>query len=216
MIDEKLLRYLLAHIPDRKPFFKEMEQFAQRHAVPIMDLYSMETVLVLLNMFRPKKILEIGTAIGYSALRMADATGAKIVTIERDVDRYELAKANIAIENKEDQITIIKGEAFEVFHEVSAVAPFDCLFIDAAKGQYQKFFETFTPLLTDHSVVITDNVLFKGYVIADEGENKRLHKLGKKIDRYNNWLNDHPDFHTVILPVGDGLAISVKKSGARA
>ncbi len=214
MIDGKLLSYLLKQIPERKPFFKEMEQYARKHAVPIMDLYSMQTVLVLLNMFRPKKILEIGTAIGYSALRMADATNAKIVTIERDDNRYEMAKANIALENKEGQITLIKGDAFEVFHEVSAVAPFDCLFIDAAKGQYQKFFETYTPLLTDHSLVITDNVLFKGYVIGNEGENKRLHKLGEKIDRYNNWLIHHPDYQTVILPVGDGIAISVKKSAS--
>lgn len=214
MIDGKLLSYLYKQIPERKPFFKEMEHYARRHAVPIMDLYSMETVLVLLNMFRPKKILEIGTAIGYSALRMADATGAKIVTIERDDDRYEMAKANIALENKEEQITLIKGDAFEVFHKVSAVAPFDCLFIDAAKGQYQKFFETYTPLLTDRSLVITDNVLFKGYVIGNEGENKRLHKLGEKIDRYNNWLIHHPDYQTVILPVGDGIAISVKKSAS--
>lgn len=211
MIDEKLLNYLHKKLPESEPFFKEMEQYAREHKVPIMDAYSMEMVVMLLKIMRPKNILEIGTAIGYSALRMNDATGANIVTIERDEDRYMLAESFIAQKNKQDQITIIKGDALEVADEIAAYAPFDCLFIDAAKGQYQRFFETYTHLLSDHSVIITDNVLFKGYVYSDKGENKRLQKLGQKIDRYNDWLVHHPDYHTIILPVGDGVAISTKK-----
>ncbi|WP_033828339.1 O-methyltransferase [Bacillus andreraoultii] len=211
MIDEHLLKYLYDQLPGVKPLYRQIEQYASERNVPIMDRYSMETVLQILRIYQPKTILEIGSAIGYSALRMADETGAKVVTIERDEERFVQAEQNIARDHKEDQIVLIKGDAFEVVTQVRAYAPFDCIFIDAAKGQYQKFFELYTPFSNDRSLIITDNVLFKGYVYRDDGENKRLQKLGKKIDRYNDWLVHHPDYQTIILPVGDGIAISLKK-----
>lgn len=171
----------------------------------------METVLQILRIFQPTKILEIGTAIGYSVLRMSDATNAQIVTIERDEERIKTAEAYIEKANKSDQIVLLKGDAFDLLNEVRTHGPFDCLFIDAAKGQYKRFFENFTPFLSNRSLIITDNVLFKGFVYEYETENKRLQKLGKKINQFNDWLINHPDYHTVILPVGDGIAITVKK-----
>jgi predicted O-methyltransferase YrrM len=211
MLDQNLIAYLYEKLPKRTNLFQEMEQLAKDNHVPIMDPYSMETVLQILRIFQPTKILEIGTAIGYSALRMSDATNAQIVTIERDEERIKTAEAYIEKANKSDQIVLLKGDAFDLLNEVRTHGPFDCLFIDAAKGQYKRFFENFTPFLSNRSLIITDNVLFKGFVYEYETENKRLQKLGKKINQFNDWLINHPDYHTVILPVGDGIAITVKK-----
>src|SRR5690606_29745392 len=102
MFDQNLLSYLNSKLPERTSFFQEMEHNANENHVSIMDPYSMETVLQLLPMFQPKSILEIGTAIGYSALRMTHATGAKIVTIERDEERYEQAELNIQKANMKE------------------------------------------------------------------------------------------------------------------
>ncbi|MCU9592928.1 O-methyltransferase [Caldibacillus thermolactis] len=211
MLDQNLIAYLYEKLPKRTNLFQEIEQLAKDNHVPIMDPYSMETVLQILRIFQPTKILEIGTAIGYSALRMSDATNAQIVTIERDEERIKTAEAYIEKANKSDQIVLLKGDAFDLLNEVRTHGPFDCLFIDAAKGQYKRFFENFTPFLSNRSLIITDNVLFKGFVYEYETENKRLQKLGKKINQFNDWLINHPDYHTVILPVGDGIAITVKK-----
>lgn len=211
MLDQNLIAYLYEKLPKRTNLFQEIEQLAKDNHVPIMDPYSMETVLQILRIFQPTKILEIGTAIGYSVLRMSDATNAQIVTIERDEERIKTAEAYIEKANKSDQIVLLKGDAFDLLNEVRTHGPFDCLFIDAAKGQYKRFFENFTPFLSNRSLIITDNVLFKGFVYEYETENKRLQKLGKKINQFNDWLINHPDYHTVILPVGDGIAITVKK-----
>ena len=211
MLDQNLIAYLYEKLPKRTNLFQEMEQLAKDNHVPIMDPYSMETVLQILRIFQPTKILEIGTAIGYSVLRMSDATNAQIVTIERDEERIKTAEAYIEKANKSDQIVLLKGDAFDLLNEVRTHGPFDCLFIDAAKGQYKRFFENFTPFLSNRSLIITDNVLFKGFVYEYETENKRLQKLGKKINQFNDWLINNPDYHTVILPVGDGIAITVKK-----
>jgi predicted O-methyltransferase YrrM len=211
MIDEKLLDYLHKKLPERSSLFQEMEQYAKEENVPIMDAYSMETVLQLLRMFQPKRILELGTAIGYSASRMAAVVQAIIVTIERDEERYKVAEEYFNKQEIQERIHLLKGDAFDLVEEAKKYGPYDCLFIDAAKGQYKRFFESFTPFLSETSMIITDNVLFKGYVYEDDIENKRLQKLGKKIDGFNDWLINHPDYNTIILPVGDGIAISIKK-----
>ncbi|MCU9613964.1 O-methyltransferase [Caldibacillus lycopersici] len=211
MMNEKLLDYLYEKIPKRSPLFEEMEQYAKEEHVPIMDPYSMETLLLLLQLYKPKAILEIGAAIGYSALRMASRTDAKIVTVERDEKRISDAKKFINQANKADQIVLLEGDAFDLVDQVAAYAPFDCMFIDAAKGQYQRFFEAFEPYMAESHVIITDNVLFRGFVYNGQYENKRLANLAKKIDQYNHWLITNQAYQTVILPVGDGMAISIKK-----
>ena len=212
MQNEKLHAYLDELIEKRPELLDKMEQYAKENAVPIMELSGIESMLQLLRIQKPRVILEIGTAIGYSALRMAYALPeCKIMTIERDVSRYELAEKFFLQAEKTSQIVLIKGDALEVEAAVKAYAPFDTIFIDAAKGQYQKFFEIYSRYLTEDGVIITDNVLFKGLVYADEIDNKRKKNLVKKIKNFNEWLMKHPDYDTVILPVGDGVAISKKR-----
>ncbi|RID83967.1 O-methyltransferase [Mesobacillus zeae] len=189
-----------------------MEAFAAENGVPIMEPAGMEALLQILRIQEPKAILEVGTAIGYSALRMAEALpAAQIVTIERDEDRCRLAASYIGRAGKDEQVTLIAGDALEAAEQAVNHAPFDALFIDAAKGQYQKFFEIYEPLLKQGGVVMTDNVLFKGLVAETEIENKRTRRLVNKIDAFNRWLVSHPGYDTIIIPAGDGIAVSRKR-----
>lgn len=212
MESSELNLYIESLATERDPVISEIEQYAKEHNVPIMELVGIEAMLQILRIQNPTKILEIGAAIGYSAIRMANAAKeASIITIERDKERFEKALINIKKSNTEKQIQIFFGDALELIAEISAKGPFDVLFIDAAKGQYKRFFESYEHLLSPNGLIITDNVLFKGLVINEEIENKRIRSLVKKIKAYNRWITSHPDYETVILPVGDGLAISKKR-----
>ncbi len=211
MIPSEIETYLHSLIPDRDPLLMDMEKFAKDHNVPIMELIGIETLLQLLRLIQPKNILEIGTAIGYSAIRMARAIPhVSIVTLERDEERYNKALYYIDQANNKDQIKVILGDALEVNLQQS----FDVIFIDAAKGQYTKFFEKFEPLLSENGVIISDNVLFKGLVALNASDNRRTKSLVKKIQDYNEWLMQHTSYDTTILPIGDGIAIS-KRRGER-
>lgn len=217
MISKEVAHYIEQFFPERDEQIKEMERYAEQHRVPIMDMAGIETMLQLLKIAKPKKILEIGTAIGYSAIRMAKALpDANIVTIERDRERYERALFYIDKTGTSGQIRVIFGDALDVCGDVAKYAPFDVIFIDAAKGQYQRFFQMYEPLLEESGIIITDNVLFKG-LVATEGpiENKRIRQLVSKIRRYNEWLIGRTDYETVILPIGDGIAISRKRGEKR-
>ena len=212
MIDEQLQEYIDQLLPPRKGILADMEAYAKEHQVPIMEPAGIELMLQMLRLKKAEIILEVGTAIGYSALRMAYALpSAKIVTIERDEERLSKAKAYIKEANKESQIMTIFGDALETATQVSQIGTFDAVFIDAAKGQYQRFFEIYTAFLKPGGMVIIDNVLFKGLVATQDTTNKRIKSLVKKIDDFNRWLMTHPDYDTVILPVGDGVAISMKR-----
>jgi predicted O-methyltransferase YrrM len=212
LIDEKLQTYIESKILARNELLTEMERYAKRQNVPIMELIGIEALLQILRIHKPKTILEVGTAIGYSALRMSYALPeATIITIERDEERSSLAQEYIEQAGKSSEIVLIKGDALEVEEEIKFYAPFDAIFIDAAKGQYHRFFDLYSKYLSQNGIVITDNILFKGLVCQDQIENKRIRSLVKKIDSYNDWLMKHPDFETAILPVGDGIAISTKR-----
>ena len=188
-MDEQVSQYIEKMLPARNPFFLQLEQEAVEDKVPIMDLTGIEVMLQYMRIQQPKRILEIGAAIGYSGLRMAEALpNCEIITIELDDDRYQQAVNNIQAFGREQQITVLKGNALEVYDEVAKFGEYDAIFIDAAKGQYQKFFELYSPLLTENGCVYTDNVMFRGFVAYDDIENKRLRKLAEKINRYNEWM----------------------------
>lgn len=212
MINEELQTYIENKIPTRTALFQEMEEYADEENVPIMELIGIEALLQILRIHHPKKILEVGTAIGYSALRMSFALpDTKIITIERDEERAQMAEKYIERAGRKDQILLIRGDALEVEELINDFGPFDAIFIDAAKGQYQKFFEMYSKLLSKNGIILTDNILFKGLVSQDHIENKRIRSLVKKIDLFNDWLMNHPDYDTAIFPVGDGIAISKKR-----
>ncbi|MDF2558485.1 MAG: O-methyltransferase [Bacillales bacterium] len=199
---------------ERNPLLQEMEQFAKEKNIPIMELNGIDTMLHFMKIGNVKSICEIGTAIGYSALRMVSALpGSTICTIERDLERYELARKYISRSNNAKQISIIFGDALEDEDKVAKSAPFDALFIDAAKGQYQRFFEIYEKYVVPGGIIFTDNVLFKGLLEEkiEVIESKRTRQLVTKIARFNDWLIKNENYETVIIPTGDGLAVSIKK-----
>lgn len=207
--------YIESHLPKRPEKFEKLEAYALEHHVPIMEPYGMEVLLQWLRVQKPKRILEIGTAIGYSSSRIVDTLGdVEIVTIERHEGRYNEALQNIKELGYENNITCIYGDALEVGDEVKKHGMFDALFIDAAKGQYKRFMDLYSPLVVPGGIIYSDNILYKGYVATDETDDltRRQRALIRKIQGYNEWLCQHDDYQTVILPVGDGIAISVKNS----
>ncbi|SET78117.1 Predicted O-methyltransferase YrrM [Oceanobacillus limi] len=211
-MDENITKYLLDLVPEDKEWIKDLKKQAEADRVPIMDTIGIEFLLQLIRLHKPNRILEIGTAIGYSALRMLEANPeGEIVTIEKDDNRYNQAIENINKRNKHTNIQVIHGDALEELEKLlNQGEKFNCIFIDAAKGQYQRFFELSSPLLQDNGIIITDNVLFRGYVAEPNFDHPRYKKMVEKIRSYNAWLMNHPDYTTTILPIGDGVAVSYK------
>nr|WP_143804746.1 O-methyltransferase [Paraliobacillus ryukyuensis] len=204
--------YLQSLLEESAEWARQLEEYAKENHVPIMEPLGMQFLMQLIRLKQPNKIVEIGAAIGYSALRMQEAyPEATITTIERDEERYQEARKNVTAYDKQGKIHLIFGDALECSNEIEKKGPFDLLFIDAAKGQYQRFFELYAPMLTTDGVIITDNVLFKGLVADPTKADKRKQKLANKIKAYNTWLTSHPDYNTSIVPVGDGVAITTKK-----
>lgn len=204
--------YMESFIQPRNALLLEMEQYAKDHHVPIMQLTGIDVLNQLLRIQKPTSILEIGTAIGYSALRMAYALPeCRIVTIERDAERVQLAKSYIARSEVEDRIHVIEGDALEV--EVTSIhSTYDAVFIDAAKGQYLKFFEKYSPLVPSGGVLYIDNMYMHGLSdlnIQDVPRRKRT--MIRNLKQFTDWIMQHPDYTSVFFPVGDGLLICLKR-----
>lgn len=203
--------FLESFIKPRNEILLEMEQYAHEHFVPIMQLDAIEVLLQMLRLQNPKTILEIGSAIGYSALRMAEALpDSKIVTIERDESRAQLAKVFISKANKSQQITLITGDALEV--ELNPNDKYEALFIDAAKGQYLKFFEKYSPLVPSGGAIYIDNMYLHGLSdLPIEQVPRRKRTMVRNLRKFTDWIMNHPDYTSTFFPVGDGLLICIKR-----
>jgi predicted O-methyltransferase YrrM len=214
LVSNEVNQYIENLIPARPESIQSIEQYALENDVPIMELAGMETLLTFVRLKRPERILEVGTAIGYSAIRMALACStAEVVSIERDEERHNIAQENVKKFNLQDRVTLLLGDANDLQEQVEHYAPYDFIFIDAAKGQYQNFFDHYSSMLSPEGVVITDNILFRGYVVDGSGiESRRRRALVRKIRNFNSYIMQHPDFHSSILPVGDGMMVSVRKN----
>lgn len=192
---------------------REMEEFAAQNRIPIMDRSGIETFIGLLRIQRPKFILEIGSAIGYSAIRMVSALeGASVVTIERDNERYASAVEYIERSGFRDRITIIEGDALLLPDESLPTLKYDALFIDAAKGQYKRFFEKYSEHLAQGGIIYCDNMFMHGAVmLPDEEVPKRNRTMIRNLKEFTSWVMKHPNYETSLLPVGDGILVAVKK-----
>ncbi|WP_409178158.1 O-methyltransferase [Brevibacillus fortis] len=201
--------YVSSLVPERSPLLKRLEQEAAEENIPIVQLASAQVMRMLLLLHRPKAILEVGTAIGYSTIWLAEAAPeARIVTMDIDEDRLVRARENIKEAGCADRVEILSRDATLGLPESYQ---FDCLFIDAAKGQYRVFLDLYLPLLREGGLVISDNVLFRGLVATPEEAGKRQRPMVDKLLSYNSHLMERPDLETTFIPVGDGLAISLKK-----
>ena len=188
---------------------EKIEEYAKINNIPIMEKEGIEFLTNYIKEKNIKNILEIGSAIGYSAIKMCLVDeNIKVTTIERDEKRYLEAVKNIKEFNFEDRITIIHDDAFNV--EINGL--FDLIFIDAAKSQYIKFFEKFKTNLNDNGVIISDNLDFHGLVNGDyESYSRNVKGIVRKLKNYINFLNENEEFETEFIKIGDGIAITHKK-----
>lgn len=204
------------NVNNKTSFLKELYQIGLMNDVPIISDDSLMVVLSIMKAKNAKKILEIGTAIAYSAISfVSDDETRHVDTIERDEKMYNEAKKNIMKVKYENNINIIFEDA-NLVDTSKFEKKYDVIFIDAAKAQYKKFFEKYIPFLKDDGIVITDNILFHGCVEQVVFDNKldlskNVRKMAEKLDVYNHYLNTLDDFKTYYLNIGDGLAITVRK-----
>ena len=195
---------------DKYALIREMKQYAEVNNVPIMMDEGIDFLTTFILKNHVKNVLEIGTAIGYSAIMMALVDpNLKITTIERDEIRYLEALKNVKSFDLENRITLIYNDAFNVKLDEK----FDLIFIDAAKAQNIKFFEMFERNLEYRGVIITDNLKFHGLVDKKEEEikSKNLRSLVRKIKDYIDYLKTNEKYNTEFFEVGDGISVSKRK-----
>ena len=188
---------------------EEIEKYAKEENVPIMQKDGIEFLTNYIRENNIKNILEIGSAIGYSAIKMALVDNdIKITTIERDENRYNIAVKNIKNFNLENRINIILGDALET--DIEGI--YDLIFIDAAKSQYIRFFEKYELNLKQGGIIVTDNLSFHG-LVEDESKttNRNTKQLVRKIRKYIDYLKNNDNYETVFYKLGDGIAISKKR-----
>ena len=190
---------------------KEMEAYAQEHYVPIMQQEGIVFLQGLIQEKHCREILEIGCAIGYSAIQMARMDeNIHVVTIERDESCIQEARNNIRKCGMENQIELIEGDALNI--EVPGC--FDLIFIDAAKAQYIKFFEKYKQHLKPNGIIVSDNLKFHGLVEHPELIQKRNKRaLVRKIKQYIDFLQHNEEYETVFYDLGDGVSLSKKRNG---
>jgi len=188
---------------------REIKQYALDHKVPIMVDQGIDFLTRFIEEHQVKSVLEVGTAIGYSAIMMAlSSPDVKITTIERDQERYMEAVKNVKKLDLEDRITLVFNDALDV--EVDGT--FDLIFLDAAKGQNIRFFEKFERNLAEHGAIITDNMDFHGLVNQDEESmSKNLRGLVRKIKDYEEFLKNNENYEVKFMTIGDGIAVAIKK-----
>ena len=194
-----------------KEHILEMEKYAIDNNVPIIEKKSIMHIMKFIKEHNVLSVLEIGSAIGYSAILMASSTkDVTVTTIERDEVRYMECLKNVKKCGMEKKINVVFQDALEL--NLSEDLRYDLIFIDAAKGQYTKFFEKYKHFLNPGGAIITDNIKFHGFV----GESAKLDKgnlksLVEKIENYVDFLKNNAEFDTKFIDVGDGLAISTWK-----
>jgi len=205
--------YIASHIQDRPELLSTMEQFAKENHVPIMELVAIESLLQFLRLQQPKSILEIGSAIGYSAIRMAlTLPEAVLTTIEKDEGRFAIARDYLKQSGLTDRVEIVHGDALEVDIQSFAHSRYDALFIDAAKGQYHRFFDKYSPLVPSGGVIYCDNMLMHGFMEIDIKEvPRRKRTMVRNLREFTAWLMNHEEYVTTFLPIGDGITISIKR-----
>lgn len=210
--DERFTAYINSLENGNPPYLDELEAYAKKTQVPIIRKEMQSLMRTLLVMNKPKRILEVGTAIGFSALFMSEfmPEDGHITTIEKYEKRIPIAKDNFKRFGKEDRIELLEGDAADILK--SLTGPFDFIFMDAAKGQYIHFLPDVLRLLNPGGVLLSDNVLQDGDIIESKyAVTRRDRTIHKRMREYLYTLKNHEQLETAILTLGDGVALSVKK-----
>ncbi len=212
IIDERMVAFINSLEPDDTPLLREIEKEAKETNVPIIRTQTQSLIKFLLAVKKPMSILEVGCAIGFSALLMSEyaPAGCQIVTMEKYEKRIPIAKENFKRAGKEQSITLLEGDALELLKELDGA--YDLIFMDAAKGQYIHFLPDVMRLLAKGGILLSDNVLQDGDIIESRyAVTRRNRTIHARMRDYLYELKHHPQLETVILPVGDGVTLSVKK-----
>ena len=212
IVDERMTVFIDSMDTQNTEFLNQLEKYSKETNVPIIRPSMQSFLKLLLAIKQPKKILEVGTAIGFSALLMSEygPEDCHITTIEKYEKRIPLAKENFAKAGKESRITLLEGDAVEILKELDGT--YDFIFMDAAKGQYIHFLPDILRLLADGGMLVSDNVLQDGDIIESRfAVTRRNRTIHGRMRDYLYELKHHPDLVTSILPVGDGVTVSVKQ-----
>ena len=194
----------------------ELRDFAEKNKVPIILKDTEGLLIALMKLRKPARVLEIGTAVGYSACVFSDSCGCSVTTIEADEDVAATAEANIENLGFADKIEVLKGDARYVLAQLQNAVlsgerqKYEIVFIDAAKSHYREFWDLSKPLLTDDSLIICDNVLMKGMTASDDFDTRGRYKTSiRKMREFLTYINSQEGIETCVLPVGDGVSISI-------
>ncbi len=191
--------------------FIELEKYAHENHIPIIEREVAQLLRVILKIVKPKKILEVGTAIGYSAIVMASSTekNCEITTIERRPDMVELARENLKSTGYLEKVNVVCGDAEEILLQLNE--KYDFIFLDASKGHYLKFFNRCIELLNDGGIIMADNVLYKGMVASDELVKRRKKTIVKRMREFLRYINNLEGYESCIIPIGDGISLTYRE-----
>ena len=212
IVDERITAYINSLSLEEIPFLEELEQTALKNRVPIIRKETQSLLKMLVQMKCPTQILEIGTAVGFSALLMSEYVdpACKITTIENYEKRIPIARENFQKAGKEEQITLLPGDAMELLTGLSG--PYDFMFLDAAKAQYIYYLPELLRMLPEGGILVTDNVLQDGNIVQSRfAVERRDRTIHARMREYLYTITHCEELATSILPLGDGVTVSVKK-----
>jgi len=212
---EFITRYIRNLVKDD---IKELYNFAHDKEIPVAKPETTKLLHILSLIKKPKKILELGTGIGCSAIILSKASDdCTILTVEKNPDNYKEALSLIALNNLSDRIEVINADGINVIRDLKEKnEKFDFIFLDSAKAQYIDYYPYLTNMLEKGGLLITDNVLYGGMVATDELVEHRKKTIVKRLRMYIDALNNDKTLQTVVVPIGDGVAISIKKGNENA
>ena len=213
IVEERIVSYINSLEKENSPVLEEIEKEARKDGVPIIRKELESFLRVMLSIKKPMRILELGTAVGYSAILMSEYIDEKgqIITIENYDKRIPIAKENIKKAGRENVIKLLEGDAMEIMPTLES-DQFDFVFMDAAKAQYIHFLPEVLRLMKKDGVLITDNVLQEGDLIQSKYVVRRRDRtIHKRMREYLEVVKNHPQLETTIVPIGDGITMSVKK-----
>lgn len=204
--------YIRGLIPERTGFLRELEIYAKENEVPIIQKEVARFLELFVSIKKPRKILELGTAIGYSAILMNEGCmgNCHITTIERDENMIVQATSNITKAGLESNIDILQGDCLDILQELDD--KFDLIFMDAGKGHYNHFLPHCLRLLSEDGIIIADNVLFKGMVASKDLIKRRKITIVKRMRNYLDLVSSNNDLITSVIPMGDGIAITKRRN----
>lgn len=217
IVNEEIMKYIGVYLPERSELMQRMEQEALAEHIPIIQPSSAQLLYMLVRMQKPRTIFEIGTAIGYSTLWLTKAAPeATIYSIDINGEWQARAHQALTEAGVREHVTLFNEDAtLDPFSQWQTPPSFDFIFMDAAKGQYIRFMELYLPYLATDGVILTDNVLHHGLVTETHFYNRRKRQLVERIQKFNDYLANHPILESSWIPIGDGMVLSMRRRSTK-